>query len=180
MIYIFRRRATHLPEVTLSRRTFRAVVAAAHAQGMSVDAYLRGVLGQSENYGPRAVSDRPAPGRRFNPDDTGATGLTGGFETVWAAVKALEGAAFRTWRGAEFRYSVDGDYVLIASTPWRVPRSAFRRAFEQWPADRPSSLRGVFAPSHVWAVLADPRVTWPRAAPRSRGRPGGQTGRATT
>jgi hypothetical protein len=70
----------------------------------------------------------------------------------------LAGADFVTARGVRFSYALDGGYIVAGNVQRRVPESAFKRAFGQWPAGRPSLLRGVFAPSTVWAVLADPRV----------------------
>ncbi|MDA0596208.1 MAG: hypothetical protein O2921_01105 [Chloroflexi bacterium] len=40
----------------------------------------------------------------------------------------------------------------------RIPKSQFNKALDQWPQNGPSNLRGIYAASIVWAVLADERI----------------------
>jgi hypothetical protein len=57
-----------------------------------------------------------------------------------------------------FTYAIEREYLLPSTSDVRIPVSQFRRAFAVGPVRGPSSFRGIFAPSIVWAVLNDTRV----------------------
>ena len=76
------------------------------------------------------------------------------FEALWGRIELNAGTEIFTKRGQGFTYEVEAGYLIVRESGTRVPRSQFRKALGQWPATGPSAMRGIYAASVVWAVLA--------------------------
>ncbi|MBI4219164.1 MAG: hypothetical protein HY682_03395 [Chloroflexi bacterium] len=125
--------------IEIADETTSALERVARSRGQSVDDVLRSLLG----------IDHRVPS---------AKAIVAGFDKVWLRIEALAGTEFATRSGQVFTYRIEGDYVSPSTSDVRIPVSQFRRAFAMGPVRGPSSLRGIFAPSIVWAVLNDPRI----------------------
>ncbi|MBI4218495.1 MAG: hypothetical protein HY682_00020 [Chloroflexi bacterium] len=142
-----------LAQIDIADETTEALERAAQRRGESVDRVLRSLLGIDR---PRVAVASPS--------------LAAQFEPIWDRIQALAGTEFTTRSGQEFNYAIEREYLLPSTSEVRIPVSQFRRAFAMGPVRGPSSLRGIFGPSIVWAVLNDTRVrgaarivdhTWP-------------------
>ncbi len=178
-----------MPIIDISQNSYRALVTAAHRQRMSVDRFIqhrfaRETVVSDENaavnagevaaaerppVSARAHAERPVknvvsecketrPGRRSKADSS--------FKALWGRMELTAGTEISTKRGQGFTYEIEGGYLTVRESGTRVPRSQFRKALGQWPATGPSTMRGVYAASVVWAVLAEV------LAPGVRGEPG--------
>lgn len=149
-----------MPIIDVSQSSYRALISAAHRRGMSVDRFIQDrFVGQAEEPGEidPARAGQPASGRRpaeaarpridrLAPDSS--------FEALWGRIEQNAGTEISTRRGHGFTYEVETGYLTVRESGARVPRSQFKKALSQWPAAGPATMRGVYAPSVVWAVLA--------------------------
>ena len=180
-----------MPVIDISQSSYRTLVKAAHQRGLSIDRFIErhiapdsgsmkanGTIGADEitdagrteapHRGPAGsippVSDPTAEIERQQAP-SGANGGESGFETLWSNIERTAGRAISTKRGQDFTYVVESDYLTVCETGTRVPKSQFKKALEQWPVAGPSKMRGVYAASVVWAVLADlalrEEIAWP-------------------
>ncbi|MCZ6538976.1 MAG: hypothetical protein O6922_04020, partial [Chloroflexi bacterium] len=171
-----------MPRLDISRSSFRALVKAAHQRRMSVDSFIRDWMAQKAdssgandvtNAGEVAADAQSASPTGANTDsaDRSAVGAGVGvahngsevghhaaadstFEVLWARIEQNAGREISTKRGRGFTYEIEAGYLTVHESGTRVPRSQFRTAWGQWPARGPSAMRGVYAASVVWAVLA--------------------------
>ena len=82
------------------------------------------------------------------------------FEAVWERVRKYQGETFRTISGLEFRYTVRGHVVRPDRAQGGISKSAFSKAWDEWPVIGP----GVFGDrvrgsAYVWAILSEPRIS---------------------
>ena len=154
-----------MPIIDVSQSSYRALVKAAHQRGMSIDRFIRHrIAPQSELPGVNAsnVEVETAAGR---PERTkasaegqetvpGASVADSAFEALWGRIERSAGVQICTRRGQGFTYEVEAGYLTVCDSGARVPKSQFKKALAQWPATGPSTMRGIYAPSVVWAVLA--------------------------
>ena len=80
------------------------------------------------------------------------------FDALWGRIEESAGETISTKRGQDFTYEVDAGYLTVIESGARIPRSQFKKALGQWPQNGPSNMRGIYAASTVWAVLADERI----------------------
>ena len=77
---------------------------------------------------------------------------------VWRRVVALEGETFTQIRGGTFTFKVEGAYLDLDRTNWKIPRSHMEQALDLVPLLNTVAVRHLFAPSYIYAILMDPRV----------------------
>ncbi len=160
-----------MPIIDVSQKSYRTLVRAAHSRGMSIDRFIQVAFdGVGEDSGSRttlpannissfsvemfpSVSTPELPRTHSVPATAGS-----GFDALWALIENSAGEVISTKRGQGFTYKTDSGYLTIEENGVRIPRSQFKKALEQWAQNGPSNLRGVYAPSVVWAVLADQRI----------------------
>ena len=188
-----------MPVLDVSHNSFRALVKAAHERGMSVDRFIQHRFarqsdtpdvndaidaGEIAAAGPPATPARAyanCPVSKVDAERTGTragpTKISSSFDEVWRRIEQSAGKEISTKRGQSFTYEVEAGYLTVRESGTRIPRSQFRKALGQWPATGPSTMRGVYAASVVWAVLADCLAPGVRGAlgrhqEAPRGRPG--------
>jgi hypothetical protein len=82
------------------------------------------------------------------------------FITIWERIADRQGEVFRTKRGLEFTYRIEGDFFLPSRTDWNITKRDFLKAFELVPMDGPGVINNlVMGPTYVWAVLHDERIS---------------------
>ena len=166
-----------MPKIDVSQSSFRALVNVAHRHGMSVDQFIRhSFVPEADAQDPDspvsaemvAVTELSATpshveadvlispagpvrkaataGQRTTPDSS--------FEALWERIERGAGKVISTKRGKGFTYEVEAGYLAVRESGTRVPQSQFRKALGQWPARGPSTMRGVYASTVVWAVLS--------------------------
>lgn len=96
--------------------------------------------------------------QRANRDESTAIELSDRFEALWQQISANSGRIFSTKRGQQFSYETTNGYLTVVESGVRIPASQFKKALQQWPQNGPSNMRGVYAASIVWAVLADEQI----------------------
>lgn len=73
-------------------------------------------------------------------------------------VKQNEDKVFRTVRGLEFTYQVDGEKIIHTRSKVTLSRSDFEKAVSLKP-QKPSDLHdAVTGPSYVYAITSDTRM----------------------
>ena len=80
------------------------------------------------------------------------------FQQVWQRIEALQGAVFRTTRGAEFTYRFCKTYVVVSSGSLSVPRTFFQKMFERRRDGTVETSPSLQGQTYMLAILADPRV----------------------
>lgn len=170
-----------MPVIDVSQSSYRALVIAAHRRGMSIDRFIESRFGRdadpqhanetidADELGAVERSATQVRTRAENPKSNVDAELTetpagdrtadSSFEALWGRIERNAGIQIYTKRGQGFAYDVEAGYVTVRESGTRVPQSQFRRALAQWPATGPSTMRGVYAASVVWAVLADRRIS---------------------
>lgn len=167
-----------MPIIDVSQNSYRALVKAAHKRGMSVDRFIQfSFASETGSSGPKLASvdgvderssapatiqsaGRPplkAITERTKPDSASAK-TDAHFEALWRRIKENAGDEISTKRGQNFTYEIDAGYLTVRDSGARIPRSQFKKALSQWPQNGPSTMRGIYAASVVWAVLADERI----------------------
>lgn len=129
-----------IANLEIADETGQLLANVARKRGQSVDDVVRSMLGARE----------PQSGATTRRDQS--------FLGTWALICELAGTEFRTRNGQRFSYRIEGDYVEPSTSDVRIPMSQFKKALAMGPVRGPSSLRGVFAPSLVWAIVNDVRV----------------------
>lgn len=82
------------------------------------------------------------------------------FETVWDRIKQHVGQEFKTMRGLQFTYKIEGDSLIPSRANWNIPKKDFRKAYANGPIASPGEIRNeVYGPSYVWAILHDVRIS---------------------
>ncbi len=81
------------------------------------------------------------------------------FDVVWRRIGQHAGEVFTQRRGGEFTYEVTRALVRLHRTNQVVAKSQFHRAFERLPVAGPGALQDLRAPSYLFAILTDDRIT---------------------
>lgn len=163
-----------MPIIDVSQKSYRALVIAAHKRGMSVDRFIQHSiekeLDNSEDQVPTETASPPVADqplaftpppprpRRADPRPATKQEPPTPFDAVWRRIEESAGHAISTKRGQDFTYEVEAGYLTVVESGARIPRSQFKKALGQWPQNGPSNMRGIYAASFVWAVLADERI----------------------
>ena len=78
---------------------------------------------------------------------------------IWSRIAAHAGETFRTVTGIPYTYHVDGDWICLHNTNWRIPR---RDAEDATGVAAPSvslfKRRGYQGPSYLYGIVTDPRI----------------------
>ena len=82
------------------------------------------------------------------------------FEETWADIERHAGEVFYRLGGATFTYEVYPEHLKLSDAEKPVPKSGLERACA---SGRPSTVTqlkelGLPSPSHVFAILTDPRI----------------------
>jgi hypothetical protein len=97
--------------------------------------------------------------RLYRRDDPGLSlGVT--IERVWDRIRAHAGQTFRQISGGEFSYELKSESVIsLDRTSQDLSRGVLEKALARWPVTGPGELNDLRAPSYLYALLADPRIT---------------------
>ena len=166
-----------MPIIDVSQQSYRTLVKAAHKHGMSIDRFIQhsfsGEAEPEESESPTkspVQNELPAPPVQFSVDkaalapERGPTApqtrnvSTSSFDALWRRIEQSAGESISTKRGQDFTYEIEAGYLTVRESGARIPRSQFKKALSQWPQSGPSNMRGIYASSVVWAVLADERI----------------------
>lgn len=80
-------------------------------------------------------------------------------EVVWERICNHEGEIFRQMRGKEFTYTVNGNYIKLSTTNYNVAKSTFEKALEFLPLENTVPIQHLSAPSYLYAILMDNRIS---------------------
>ena len=169
-----------MPIIDVSQKSYRSLVKAAHKRGMSIDRFIQNSLEEDSELVPpnktvepneaiRKAAVPPTPiqfapaestprPRRATQTQNPSNDSNPAFNALWGRIENSAGEAISTKRGQDFTYEVDAGYLTVVESGARIPRSQFKKALGQWPQRGPSNMRGIYAASVVWAVLADERI----------------------
>jgi len=163
-----------LPIIDVSQNSYRALIKAAHKRGLSVDRFLQQAFeSMADQTDVANDADTPKPALQQTnvlpfsnaphaQRESAAESITiesgGTFDALWQRICANSGRSFLTKRSQEFSYETSPGYLTVVESGARIPSSQFKKALQQWPQNGPSNLRGVYAASFVWAVLADAQI----------------------
>ncbi|WP_258297655.1 hypothetical protein [Paenibacillus peoriae] len=81
------------------------------------------------------------------------------FDLVWQKIIELEGEEFWQVRGKGFNYKVSGNTLFLSTTNYSISRSQVEAAWKRMPVEKPSQLKDLVAPSYLFALLTDTRIT---------------------
>lgn len=169
-----------MPIIDVSQKSYRSLVKAAHKHGMSIDRFIQhSISGVGEAEKSETPAESPiqndqnelqAPLVQFVADKSSLTPErrpaahqtanvpTSSFDALWRRMEQSAGKSISTKRGQDFTYDIEAGYLTVRESGARIPRSQFKKALSQWPQPGPSNMRGIYASSVVWAVLADERI----------------------
>ena len=169
-----------MPIIDVSQKSYRSLVRAAHKRGMSIDRFIQKTfenelansepVSRAKPASATPTAEQPVSPVRLVPDkpysssnreaatQVGVNGPNSEFEALWGRIEQSAGNAISTRRGQDFTYEVESGYLTVQGSGTRIPRSQFKKALDQWPQNGPSNMRGIYAASVVWAVLADDRI----------------------
>jgi hypothetical protein len=173
-------RKTSMPIIDVSQKSYRSLVRAAHKRGMSIDRFIQNSLEEKSELEPQdkaaepniqspvaettpapvqfaPAEPTPRPRRAIQPQKS-PNDSNPAFSALWGRIEDSAGEAISTKRGQDFTYEVDSGYLTVVESGARIPQSQFKKALGQWPQRGPSNMRGIYAASVVWAVLADERI----------------------
>jgi len=161
--------------IDVSQKTYRSLVKAAHERGMSIDRFIQLTLDKSENADKAELnqsviefateplqtsgSETPSHRRRATRQPKLTNDPGPAFSALWSHIEEGAGRKISTMRGQDFTYEIDAGYMTVVESGARIPQSQFKKALEQWPQNGPSNMRGIYAASIVWAVLADRKIS---------------------
>lgn len=171
-------RKTSMPIIDVSQKSYRSLVKAAHKRGMSIDRFIQHSIESNSQFEEPAtvapVEETPVSPVEFTPAKTASSPRRAihrpnrtpssskpgnpAFDAMWGRIEESAGNPISTKRGQDFTYEVDSGYLTVVESGARIPQSQFKKALDQWPQRGPSNMRGIFAASVVWAVLADERI----------------------
>lgn len=81
-------------------------------------------------------------------------------ERVWERIRAHAGQTFRQVGGGEFSYELQSENVIrLNRTTQALSRGVLEKALARWPVSGPGEFTDLRAPSYLYALLADPRIT---------------------
>lgn len=80
-------------------------------------------------------------------------------EIIWKRICNHEGEIFRQIKGKEFTYSVNGNYLRLSTTNYNVSKKTFEKAIEFLPLQNTVPIQNLQAPSYLYAILMDSRIT---------------------
>jgi hypothetical protein len=86
-------------------------------------------------------------------------GRVAGIDEVFDRIVANEGRTFRQVRGETFTYSVAGQSIKLSRTNRTVSKGEFAKALQKCPLTGPGQITDVQAPSYVFAILTDDRIS---------------------
>ena len=81
------------------------------------------------------------------------------FVQIWKRIVEYEGSEFRQVRGKTFTYTVSGNALVPSTTNYLIPRSQIEKAWKRMPVAGPGGLQDLVAPSYLYAILSDPRIS---------------------
>jgi len=82
------------------------------------------------------------------------------FDEVWGRIINKQGQLFYTVTGLEFKFIVEGEYIITTRTTFRLHKKEFEKAFKYVPISGPSYIsKFVRGPAYVWAILHDKRIS---------------------
>lgn len=82
------------------------------------------------------------------------------FTDTWIDLQLHAGEAFYRLGGASFTYAIDGEILKVSETGQGIGRESVERACAGGRPQTVSELKqaGLPAPSHLFAILTDPRI----------------------
>ncbi len=159
-----------MPIIDVSQKSYRSLVKAAHQRGMSIDRFIQQTL---ENSASEVETEKESAVIQFSTSPRRQRAIPHSsidihphipFDNLWKRIEERAGHSVSTKRGQYFKYKIESGYLTVIESGVRIPKSQFNKALDQWPQNGPSNLRGIYAASFVWAVLADERIMLNAAA----------------
>ena len=86
------------------------------------------------------------------------------FDSVWQKVAQLEGAGFRTSKGAEFTYRFGKTYVVVSAGQQSIPKTFFEKIFQRLKEGTAESAPALQGQVYVLGILRDPRMQLDRGS----------------
>lgn len=80
-------------------------------------------------------------------------------DVVWQRIQAHAGETFCQIRGGEFSYEVTGGGLRLNRTNQILPKKHLAEALELVPLRSTVPVHHLRAPSYIYAILMDPRVS---------------------
>lgn len=80
-------------------------------------------------------------------------------EKVWDRILDCEGNTFRQIKGGEFTYTVKGNAIHLSRTNRLVSKSTINEALKYVPLKNTVPLQNLQAPSYLYALLTDERIS---------------------
>jgi hypothetical protein len=84
--------------------------------------------------------------------------MTPEINSVWARIQAHQRETFHQKRGKAFTYSVYGNAIQLHTTEWQIPKNHVEHALERVPLQNTVSVKHLYGPSYLYAILMDPRI----------------------
>jgi len=85
------------------------------------------------------------------------------FYEVWGKIESHEGKTFRTKRGLDFTYEIDGNSIIPirdGRTVYMISKRDVEEAFSRLPLKGPGEIsKLVRGPTYIWAILNDKRIS---------------------
>lgn len=80
-------------------------------------------------------------------------------DKVWKRIVAHEGQVFKQIRGKEFTYHITGNTIHLSTTNQQVSIGEFEKALEFLPLKNTAVIQHLRAPSYLYAILMDQRIS---------------------
>jgi len=78
---------------------------------------------------------------------------------VWNRILKNEGETFRQIRGKTFTYTVVANSLKLSTTNRSISKKTIEQALEFLPLENTTPLQNLQAPSYLYAILTDKRIT---------------------
>jgi hypothetical protein len=82
-------------------------------------------------------------------------------EEVWRRIALHEGCEFRQKRGKVFVYKMNGNAFVPNTTNISITKSEIQKAWNRLPINGPGEINDLMAPSYLYAILNDQRISGP-------------------
>ena len=80
------------------------------------------------------------------------------FEKIWDRVIKYQGSTFKTKKGKEFTYQINGNSFVPTGKNSIISKNDFIKAFSELPIKNPKIIKSLWGPSYIWAIFNDKRI----------------------
>lgn len=87
--------------------------------------------------------------------ETDTSGYTQAEIELWERINEIEGRAFRTKKGLEFRIEIKGNELFVDRRQKSITRASVNMAYKKWNENKECGPKapGVFGSSYLWSVF---------------------------